>query len=130
MIILKHDRKRYIPKEALRMQNKYGGHIGSAIYLPSGRGIAELFNFFNSNKDAIKSVTDTVSNVTSAVGSVAKFATDTAKGIEEIKAMRQRNQGITETAMNSIINNEESIKPEEIKKSVRAAKKGGAFYQV
>jgi hypothetical protein len=138
--ILKRDRIRYIPKEALRMQNKYGGgigrHSGRAIYLPKGTGIGDLFNFFNANKDAIKSVTDTVSNVASAAASVGKFATDTAKGVEEIKAIRQKNlqlsqqpnKAITENALKNIIENEEGIRADSIKKYIRVPKNGSGFY--
>ena len=111
------------------MQNKYGGrisvHSGGALYLPKGTGIADLFSFFNANKDAIKAVTDTVSNAASAAASIGKFATDTAKGVEEIKAIRQRNmqlaqqphQAITDTALRNIVENEEAVRndmPEEM----------------
>jgi hypothetical protein len=138
--IMRRDKIRYIPKEVIRMQNKYGGALylprGSALYLPKGRGIDALFNFFNTNKDAIKSVTDTVSNVASAATSVAKLGTDTAKGIEEIKALRQRNmqlaqqpnQAITENALRNIVDNEVGIRDQSMKISVRAPKKGGAFF--
>jgi hypothetical protein len=129
--ILRRDKVKYIPKEALRMQNRYGG----AIYLPKGHGIADLFNFFNANKDTIKSVTDTVSNVASAAASVGKLATDTAKGVEQIKALRQQNlqlakQPITETALNNILSTEEGVPAASIRKTVWAPKKGSGFYQV
>jgi len=134
--ILKCDRRFYVPKETIRMHRYYGGKIGRAIYLPNGRGIESLFNFFNANKDSIKSISDTVSNVASAATSVGKLATDTAKSIEEIKTLRQRNlqlaqqphQAITDNALKNIIENEEGIRPESIKKSIRASKKGGSFY--
>jgi hypothetical protein len=98
--ILRRDRFRYVPKEAIRRQNKYGGRVnaysGRALYLPKGTGIGDLFSFFNANKDAIKAVTDTVSNAASAAASIGKFATDTAKGVEEIKAIRQRNMQLAQ----------------------------------
>jgi len=145
--ILGRDKKKYVPKEAIRIQNKYGGNFGKAIYLPKGDGIESIFNFFNTNKDAIKSVTDTVSNVASAVGSVAKFGTDTAKGIEELKSIRQRNiahQPLTDNALKNILNNEGGVAPgvaplrvarvdaNSIKKSIRAEPRsfpGSGFYK-
>jgi len=130
-IIFRRDKVNYIPKETIRMHRYYGG----AIFLPNGRGIESLFNFFNANKDSIKSIADTVSNVTSAATSVGKFATDTAKGIEEIKALRQRNlqlaqqphQAITDNALKNIIENEEGVRPAIVKN--RVSKKGGSFYK-
>ena len=116
--ILKQDYVRYIPKEQLRIQRKYGGSIGKAFYLPRGEGLTDLFAFFNSHKDNIKAINDTVSGVTNTVQSIGKATTDTMKGIEEIKAMRIRNQQlaqpqqvITEQALNNIVNNEVGFIP-------------------
>jgi len=116
--ILKQDYKKYIPKEEMRIQRKYGGSIGKAIYLPRGEGIKDLFSFFNSHKDNIKAITDTVSNLSNTAHSIGKVTTDTLKGIEEIKAMRIRNQhlaqpqqAITEQALNNIVNNEVGFVP-------------------
>jgi CRISPR/Cas system CMR-associated protein Cmr5 small subunit len=116
--ILKQDFRKYIPKEELRIQRKYGGSIGKAIYLPRGVGIKDLFSFFNSHKDNIRAITDTVSNLSNTAHSIGKVTTDTLKGIEEIKAMRIRNQhlaqpqqAITEQALNNIVNNEVGFVP-------------------
>jgi hypothetical protein len=140
--ILRGDKVKFIPKEAIRMQNKYGGRIsaytGEALYLPKGMGIADLFSFFNANKEAIKAVTDTVSSAASAAASVGKFATDTAKGVEEIKAIRQRNmqlaqqphQAITDTALRNIVENEEAVRNDLPKKWVRVPKQGAGFFKV
>jgi hypothetical protein len=140
--ILRGDKVKFIPKEAIRRQNKYGGRVstysGGAIYLPKGTGIADLFTFFNANKDAIKAVTDTVSNAASAAASIGKFATDTAKGVEEIKAIRQRNmqlaqqphQAITDTALKNIVENEEGVRSETPRKWVRVTKTGSGFFKV
>ena len=135
--ILRRDKIHYVPKESIRMHRYYGGKIGKAIYLSEGRGIGDLFNFLNANKDGIKSIVDTVSNVASPAANVSKFTTDTAKGVEEIKALRQRNlqlaqqphQAITDNALKNIIENEEGVRPENIRKLVRAPKKGSGFYQ-
>ncbi len=131
--ILKQDYVRYIPKEQLRIQRKYGGSIGKAFYLPRGEGLTDLFAFFNSHKDNIKALTDTVSGVTNTANSVGKATTDTIKSIEEIKAMRIKNQqlqqpqqAISEQALNNIVNNEVGFVPKVVR---RLPKNGGAgFY--
>ena len=117
--ILKADYKKYIPKEELRIQRKYkGGHIGKALYLPKGEGLADLFNFFNSNKDSISNIGNVISGVAGVASNIGKLTTDTIKGIDEIKALRQRNaqlaqpqQIISEQAIKNIIDNEDGVKP-------------------
>jgi CRISPR/Cas system CMR-associated protein Cmr5 small subunit len=131
--ILKQDYVRYIPKEQLRIQRKYGGSIGKAFYLPRGEGLTDLFAFFNSHKDNLKAINDTVSGVTNTVNSIGKATTDTMKGIEEIKGMRIKNQqiaqpqqAITEQALKNIINNEEGFIPKVVHRVPKNA--GAGFY--
>jgi hypothetical protein len=137
--ILRGDKVRHVPKEAIRRQNKYGGRVnaysGRALYFPKGTGIGDLFSFFNANKDAIKAVTDTVSNEPSAAASIGKFATDTAKGVEEVKAIRQGNmqltqqphRAITDTALRNIVENEKGVRNETPKKWVQVPKRQRGF---
>jgi CRISPR/Cas system CMR-associated protein Cmr5 small subunit len=131
--ILKQDYVKYIPKEQLRIQRKYGGSIGKAFYLPRGEGIKDLFAFFNSHKDNLKAITDTVSGVTNTAHSIGKVTTDTLKGIEEIKAMRIRNQqlaqpqqAISEQALNNIVNNEVGFIPKVVHRVPKHT--GSGFY--
>ncbi len=105
-IILKYDKKKYVPREEMRINRKYKG---GAIFLPNGKGVMDqLFNFFNSNKDSIKSVTDTVSNVSGAVGSVAGTTLNTIKGIRELRS----HKAISDKALEDIL----------------GRKTGGSFY--
>jgi hypothetical protein len=91
---LRGDKVKFVPKEAIRMQNKYGGRVSAysagALYLPKETAAADLFNFFNAYRDAIKAFTDSVSSAASAAASIGKFAAHTANGVEETKAIRQR----------------------------------------
>ncbi len=96
-IILKYDKKKYIPKQELRISRKYKG---GAVFLPNGKGVVDqLFNFFNQNKESIKSVTDTVSNVSGAVGSVAGTTLNTIKGIRELRS----HKAISDKALEDIL---------------------------
>ena len=101
-IILKYDKKKYVPKEELRISRKYKG---GAVFLPNGKGVVDqLFNFFNQNKDSIKSVTDTVSNVSGAVGSVAGTTLNTIKGIQELRSRELRShKAISDKALEDIL---------------------------
>ena len=131
--ILKQDYVKYIPKEQLRIQRKYGGSIGKAVYLPRGDGLTDLFAFFNSHIDNIKALNDTVYGVTNTVHSIGKATTDTMKGIEEVKALRMRNQqlsqpqqAISEQALNNIVNNEVGFVPKVVRRVPKH--EGAGFY--
>jgi len=121
-IVLKYDKKKYIPKETIRIQRKY--HV-KAIYLPKGQGIDDLFRFFTQNKDNIKSITDTVGNVSNAVSSIANTTLNTVKGIRDIRAAHEANihqKALSDKALENIVadtsDHRVGIKP----------KRGGYFY--
>lgn len=102
-VILKYDRKKYIPKEELRIKRKYG----QAIYLPrNGDGITDLFktisNAILNNKETIKSLADVGSNITSTVGNVANTTINTLKNIEELKALKRKGAIIPEKEIEEI----------------------------
>lgn len=97
--ILKFDYNEYVPKEVLRKDIR-NRKKGSAIYLPDGRiqgyGIVDFFknvaNAVSENKDIIKNVLDIGNQSASTVGNVSKGVTDFVKSIEDIKAIRMKNQ--------------------------------------
>ena len=105
-VLLKYDKKRFIPKEELRIKRKYG----QAIYLPRGDGIVDIFQSILKHKDTIKSISDLGINT---VGNLANTTINTLKNIEELKALKRKNAVIPEKEIIEI-----------------SEKQGGSFYKI
>ena len=98
MIILKQDKVNYINKNIVNNLKRGDGlylsrgscdYCGRGIYLPRGEGIGDIvstiFKFINSNKDSIKAITDTASNVVNLASATSKGVTDTIKAAHDIR---------------------------------------------
>ena len=107
LIILPHDKENYINHNILRniksgngLYLPEGNDGGAGIYLPGnnceycGKGfgdiISTVFRFINSNKDNIKNLTDSGSNIINLASATSKGVTDTIKNIKEIQSQNQR----------------------------------------
>ena len=113
MIILKQDKVNYINKNIVNNLKRGGGlylsrgscdYCGRGIYLPRGEGIGDIvstiFKFINSNKDSIKAITDTASNVVNLASATSKGVTDTIKASQQISG--KKGEAITPEALEKI----------------------------
>ncbi len=113
MIILKQDKVNYINKNIVNNLKRGDGlylsrgscdYCGRGIYLPRGEGIGDIvstiFKFINSNKDSIKAITDTASNVVNLASATSKGVTDTIKASQQISG--KKGEAITPEALEKI----------------------------
>ena len=130
MIILKHDKSNYINHNIVRnLKNGSGLYLpqrnGGAFYLPSnsceycGKGIGDIistiFRFANSNKDSIKNIIDTASNVVNLGSATSKGVTDTIKAVQDIQAKQISGQKLASAEMQISGQTGKSISPELMK---------------
>ncbi len=135
VIIHKSEQYKYKPKQQGKELIKYGNGIastnnGKALYLPKrqffseGQGMLDdTIKFISENKDLIKDVASTVGTVVDSAGKAATTTLDIIKKARELK-----NQGISNEALQEVLNRKPKSSTQSISQSDQ--KTGAGFFYI